>query len=655
MLQKFTQMVHRWIGNHQVADSGSRSTVGVEQREACVALKDSGDQYFKKRMWHEAEHDYQQSLALNPNQCEIYKNLGVIQYYAGRFAQAVEYYHQALSLKADYPEALSNRGLAYYDMFELELALTDLNAAIELKPNFAAAYNNRGLVFKKLGKLETALQDFNQAIRINPDYAQAYKNRGDLFKELKDPKLALQNYARAMQISPDIDMDFGLFLEQKSLLCDWSDYNSQLQQFHALITSGKLVQPLTVLWHIQSAAMIRQAAEKYISTYCLRDSTVINLPKLPKHQKIRVAYFCGEFYQHAVVFLMAGLFEKHDKDRFETYAFSFSAYQDAATARIKPAFDAFIDVSSKSDEEVLVLAHEMELDIAVDLNGITGNARPGLFSNRLAPLQVNYLGYPGTLGVPYMDYIFADTVVIPPTHVAFYAEKVAYLPCFQVNDSRRMIADQPSSRRDVGLPQQAFVYCSFNNISKITPHMFDVWMEILRNVEHSVLWLLGESEAAKSNLRHEAMARGVDAGRLVFAGQMSYDEHLARYRLADLFLDTLPFNAGTTASDALWAGLPVLTQVGEAFSSRMGASLLSAVGLPELITETTEAYAELAIHLGHHPQQVDALKAKLAAQRLSSPLFDTVATTRQIESLYTQMYERYHADLAPDHLYAVSD
>jgi len=347
------------------------------------------------------------------------------------------------------------------------------------------------------------------------------------------------------------------------------------------------------------------------------------------------------------------LFERHDKAKFELVAFSFGPNRnDEMRKRVSAAFDQFMDVRNRSDKDIALLSRKLEIDVAVDLKGFTTDARAGIFSYRAAPLQVNYLGYPGTMGAEYIDYLIADGTLIPEASRQHYAEKIAYLPnSYQVNDRKRAIADKMFSREELGLPSTGFVFCCFNNSYKITPAIFDGWMRILKQVEGSVLWLLEANSTAVRNLRHEAEARGINAARLIFAKRMPLAEHLARHRAADLFIDTLPCNAHTTASDALWAGLPVLTCTGEAFASRVAASLLNAIDLPELVTTTQDQYEARAVELATNPERLKQIKQKLERNRLTTPLFDTELFTKHIEAAYIQIYERYQADLPPEHIY----
>jgi predicted O-linked N-acetylglucosamine transferase (SPINDLY family) len=354
---------------------------------------------------------------------------------------------------------------------------------------------------------------------------------------------------------------------------------------------------------------------------------------------------------HAVSLLAARLFETHDRSRFELTAFAFGAdTRDGLRTRVEAAFDRFLPVDGLSDREVAMLARRLEIDIAIDLGGYTRDCRSGIFALRAAPIQVSYLGYLGTMGAEIMDYLIADPVLVPPDSRQHYSEKIAYLTSYQVNDSSRPLPDRAPTRDELGLPPRGFVFCSFNNSYKINPETFDSWMRILTAVPDSALFLLGGPTAVERNLRREAAARGVAPERLVFGGSLPLDRYLARFRAADLFLDTLPYNAGTTASDALWAGLPVLTVPGQAFAARMAASILTAAGLPELIAASRADYERQAIALAADPRRLAEMKQRLADNRRCCALFDTTAFTRDIEALYQQMYERHHAGLRPEHL-----
>jgi predicted O-linked N-acetylglucosamine transferase (SPINDLY family) len=385
---------------------------------------------------------------------------------------------------------------------------------------------------------------------------------------------------------------------------------------------------------------------------CPRNGSLPALDHQEGTGKIRIGYFSADFQEHATSYLIAELFEMHDRSKFRVIAFSFGPpSQGAMRKRLADAVDEFIDVSEKTDSEAALLSRNLKIDIAVDLKGFTQNSRAGIFALGAAPLQVNYLGYPGTMGAEYIDYLIADRTLVPEESRRYYSEKIVYLPdSYQVNDGKRTIANKEFTRAELGLPMRGFVFCCFNNNFKIMPRTFDVWMRILSRVEGSVLWLFAGNPAAMENLRREAILRKIGSERLVFAERMDLPEHLARHRAADLFLDTWPCNAHTTASDALWAGLPVLTHTGEAFASRVAASLLTAIRLPELIASTPEDYEELAVQLATNAERLALIRKKLANNRLTAPLFDTRLYTRHLEAAYIQMHDRYRANLPAEHI-----
>jgi predicted O-linked N-acetylglucosamine transferase (SPINDLY family) len=377
------------------------------------------------------------------------------------------------------------------------------------------------------------------------------------------------------------------------------------------------------------------------------------IPKREPRDRLRVGYFSGDFREHPVAVLMAQVLEAHDRSKIEVTAFSYGPpVQDAMRKRLASAFDRFEDIRGRSDQDVAQLARRLEIDVAVDLAGYTGGSPSGVFARRAAPIQINYLGYPGTMGAEYMDYLIGDRTVIPPEQRVHYDEKIIYLPhSYLPHDSTRVIAEPGRTRAEWGLPAKGFVFCSFNSSYKIMPDVFDGWMRILGRVPGSVLWLSRHNPVVTGNLQREAARRSIDEKRLIFADRVpSMADHLARHRAADLFLDTLPYNAHTTAIDALWAGLPVLTRVGESFAGRVAASLLQSIGLPELITTAPEQYEELAVQLAENPQRLLQVRQRLENNRLTTPLFDTRSFTRDLERAYRAAYDRYQAGLPPEHI-----
>jgi protein O-GlcNAc transferase len=436
-------------------------------------------------------------------------------------------------------------------------------------------------------------------------------------------------------------------------VCDWDGIDGAIASLARRIVAGeRATPPFPALAMLSDPAVLLAAARTWTGArYPPRhDLAPVEVPRA--NGRIRIGYFAATLHEHATAYLMAQLFEAHDRDRFEIVAFSYGPRTgDAMRARLVAAFDRFEEIGTRSDLEAATLARSARIDIAVDLMGYTRDARPGIFACRAAPLQVAYLGYPGTLGAPYVDYAIVDRTVVPSSQQGDYSEKLVYMPaCYQVNDARRPRPGQGPARAGQGLPADAFVYCCFNNNFKLTPRVFDVWMRILREVEGSVLWLMQDNAWAAGNLRKEAHARGVDARRLVFARRVPLAEHLARHRIADLFLDTLPYNAHTTTSDALWMGLPVLTCLGESFAGRVAASLLKAIGMPELVAATPVEYEERAVALARDPRALRALRDKLAVQLRAAPLFDAGRFARDLENAYRAMHARMLAGLPPDHI-----
>ena len=580
--------------------------------------------------------------------------LGVIAAQTKNTSQAVELISKAIEINPDNAAAYYNRGVALRDLNQHQAAIDSYDRAIAIKPDFAEACFNRGNALRDLKRYQAAIDSYDRAIAIKPDYAEPWNSRGNALRDLKQYQAAIDSYDKALSLKPGYAYLYGIRLNTKMYLCDWSDTDNQIAELLEKIRRNeKAVPSFSLLALTSSPALQRQAAEIWANDKYPLNLELGSIPKRPRHDRIRIGYYSADYYNHATAYLMAELFEQHDRSRFELVAFSFGPdIHDDMRKRVAAAFDQFIDVRHQSDREIALLSRDLQIDIAVDLKGFTQDCRAGIFACKPAPIQVNYLGYPGTMAAGYMDYLIADETLIPPDSRQHYSEKIAYLPnSYQVNDAKRQISDKTFTREELGLPQSGFVFCCFNNNYKITPATFDGWMRILKQVDGSVLWLLEDSPAAAGNLRQEAERRGVNAERLVFARRMPLPEHLARHRAADLFIDTLPYNAHTTASDALWAGLPVLTCTAESFASRVAASLLSALHLPELITSSQDEYEALAVRLATQPDQIGQLRQKLARNRLTTPLFDTPLFARHIEDAYTQMHERHHAGLPPEHIH----
>ena len=588
------------------------------------------------------------ALAINPQSIEALTQCGNALRNLKRREEALASYDRALTIKPDYVVALTNRGNVLNDLNRHDEALASYDKALALNPNYAAALNARGVSLLALLRPDEALACHSRAIAIKPDFVEALYNRGVVRMQIRRFDEAAEDFRKALSLEPDIKFAPGHLLHSRMQMCEWRGLCDEIAALSSAVDTGTCVaDPFELLGTTASPAHQLRCAQTYVAHLASARSQTSWRGRY-RHDRIRLAYLSADFYQHATSQLIVELLERHDRTPFEIIGVSFSAEDTSELrARVIRSFDQFHDVRRMSDERVARLLNELEVDIAVDLKGHTWLSRPGIFACRAAPIQISYLGYPGTTGAAFLDYVIADSTVLPFDQQAFYTEKIVHLPdCYQPNATRR-VSPRAFSRADAGLPEEAFVFCCFNNNWKITEPVFERWMRLLQAVDGSVLWLLLGNEWASSNLRNEAAARGIEPGRLVFAPPLPTEDHLARHRLADLFLDTLPYNAHTTASDALWMGLPVLTCVGETFAGRVAASLLRAAGLPELATLSLEEYERLALELARTPSSLQAIRRKLDADRLTCPLFDTDRFRRHIEAAYTTMWEMHQRGQRP--------
>jgi predicted O-linked N-acetylglucosamine transferase (SPINDLY family) len=597
---------------------------------------------------------FNDSLKALPKNPITLSNLGNVYLHLKDYSKALEAYDKSLRLDPKHEEAWSNKGNVLYELKRYDEAIACHDKALSLNPNYAEAWSNKGNTLYELKRYDEAIACHDKALSLNPYYAEAWSNKANTLNELKRYDESIAHLGKALSLKSDISWILGDLLYTKMRVCDWSGFEDYLEGItQQVLANNEAITPLPLLSLSDSPELHKRSSEIYLQSTYPANTVLGPILKHSENQKIRVAYYSADFHNHATGYLMAELFELHDKSRFELFGFSFGPItNDEMRQRLEKSFDQFIEVVNKSDMEVAQLSRDLNIDIAVDLKGFTQDLRTGIFAYRAAPIQVNYLGYPGTMGADYIDYIIADKVLIPLDAQSGYTEKIVQLPnSYQVNDRKRLISDKQITRQELGLPENAFVFCCFNNNFKILPATFASWMRILKAVEGSVLWLFQDNPWAVENLKREALNHGVDANRLIFAEKMPLSDHLARHRQADLFMDTFPYNAHTTSSDALWVGLPVLTRMGQSFASRVAASLLNAIGLPELITTTPESYEALAIELAKHPEKLATIKEKLAKNKLTSSLFDTPQFTKDLERAYVQMYERYQADLAPDDLF----
>ena len=636
----------------------NKYVLAIEQYSKAILRKSNYEEAFYSRglayqklgQFKNAEEDYLKAIAINSKHIGTHTNLGNVYQMQKKYNEAINCYENAINLGLPIAEPFNNRGNLFHELKRYKESLLDFDEALKINPNYPEALSNKGNSLFALKKYDEAIFFYNKAIAIKPSYAEAHHNRGNLYKELKNYELAAADYEKALIYKPDYEYVKGVLLGTRMHLCSWQNLQAEWDSIQERVKkSEKIITPFLALPICDSIEIQRKVAQIWVQDkHPYQDQVEFEVSPL-EGRKIRIGYFSGDFHEHATMYLMAQLFEEHDKSKYEIIGFSFGPDKhDAMRIRALDALDQFHDVRDMTDVEVAQFSRDLGIDIAVDLKGFTQDSRLGIFSHRAAPIQVNYLGYPGTIGADFIDYIIADRTVIPERLKHLYSEEVAYLPnCYQVNDQKRAISDRRFSREEVGLPKNGFVFCCFNANYKITPATFDGWMRILLAVPDSVLWLFEDCSKSAENLRNEALNRGVEPLRLVFARHMQLPEHLARHQLADLFLDTLPCNAHTTTSDALWAGLPVLTCAGEAFASRVAASLLNAVGLPELITTSQDEYEKVAIEIATNPSKLIYLKSKLTDNIKSSPLFDTEGFTRDLENLYIWMLNNKKSRVLP--------
>lgn len=621
----------------------------------------------------EALDSHDRALALAPGFVEAHSNRGMVLSDMGRTDDALEAFERALKLAPDFPDALNNRALILKSLKRHDEALASCNRALALYPDFPEGLNNRGIILSDMKRQVEALASYDRALALRPHYAEAWNNRAVALWEIKRFAEALESCDRALAIAPDFSdahynrgnalSDLNRFEEALAayeaalridpahrhalsglanaalMIGDWkrtAELAPRLKQ--AVRDDSAVIQPFVLMGYWDDNELQLQASRNYVRHAGPGPQKPLWTGERYAHDRIRVAYLSADFHQHVTAALTVEMFERHDRDRFETIGVSFGPDDKSPMrARLEKAFDRFHHARAQSDRAVADLLRRWEVDIAVDLGGHTSGARPWVLAHRPAPVQAKYMGYPGTSGSDFIDWLVADALVVPPDQESFFSEKIAALPdTLWVTDTARAIA-APPSRAESGLPEDGFVFCCFNHNWKITAPLFDIWMRLLTAVPGSVLWLLQGNASIGANLRREAAARGVDPARLIFAGRATPDAHQARQQLADLFLDTLPYNAHTTASDALWAGLPIVTTPGHSFPARVAASIVTACGMPELIAPDLATYETLALELARDPGRLKALRAKLAANRATAPLFDTARFTRNLEAAYAAM------------------
>jgi predicted O-linked N-acetylglucosamine transferase (SPINDLY family) len=583
----------------------------------------------------------QKAVGLDPSYADAHVNMGLAYQGLDRFDEAIASHQRALALDPDHVDGHANLGMIYRTQGRHDEAIARLERAVAIDPAHVGALLHLGAACQERGRLEESVGYFRKAIALEPMSADAQHNLGIALQGLARHDEAIPCFREALKIDREHKYTLGALLWSELLIYRWDTLESETGQLRAAVRQGKpMTEPFTLISVSENLEEQRLCGARFYQDRIGTGRTPLWSGERYGHEKIRVAYLSADFREHAVAYCMAEVLELHDRSKFEVIGASFGIDDGSALrTRLLRSFDRFLDLRPAGDRDAAKLLRDAEVDIAVDLMGYTIYSRPGILAHRPAPIQVGYLGYPGTVGADFLDYILADRFVIPDEHQAFYSEKIAYLPdSYQANDAKREIGARTPSRAEAGLPERGFVFCCFNNSYKIVPRMFGIWMRLLAQVPGSVLWVL-DANSAGENLRKEAQARGVDPGRLVLAPRVGIAEYRARCRLADLFLDTLPYNGHGTNGDMLWSGLPVLSCAGRTFAGRVAGSLLRAAGLPELVTSSLEEYEAKALELARDEPLLEELRGRLARNRTRVALFDSDRFRRHLESAYRTMWE----------------
>lgn len=603
----------------------------------------------------EAVRLFKASLELHPGHPAACYSLGVIAIRQGDHAEALHWADVGIAAAPAYAPLRFLAGSALRTAgADAEVALKRFDEAIALQPDYIEALVNSGVVLRDMLRHREALERFNRVLAINPDYTTALANCAVLLTEFKQSEQAIAMFKHLLEVQPDYDYGPGLLCFERLHVCDWTDYDETVKKILKDLRAGRRSSKSLAIMAISDFA-----GDHFQSARIFGEHLYPSSPRrlwqgeCYRHERIRLAYVSPDLREHPVGHLMAGVLEHHDKSRFELIAISLGIDDNSRIrGRMLKAFDRFIDAKTMNPMQIAQLIRNLEVDVVVDLAGYTADSHPEILAQRPAPVQVNFLGYAGSMGVDYMDYLIADRHVVPREHWPYYSEKIVYMPdAYLPTDGSVEIPAEDPARADYGLPESGLVFCAFSHDYKISPAIFAIWMRLLKRTPGSVLWLMSRSEISQRNLWAAAEAQGVEAARLIFATRVPrVEDHLARYRLADFFLDTYPYNAHTTAADALMAGVPVVTCMGEAFHARVAGSLVHAAGLPELATHSLLDYEALALALAAQPERVVRLKAHLRQTRATNPLFDTANFCRNLEAIYIAMWRKSRLGAAQDSL-----
>lgn len=595
--------------------------------------------YKDQNNYDEAINFFKKAIQLNPNFADAYLNLGITNFKIGEINQALVNVIKSTKINKNFANAYINLGNILKDQGLSSQALNSYKKAIDINPKLSEAYNNIGTIFSSENNFDKAYENYKKAIDLKPNYYEAFNNLGNLFAKKKNYLEAINYYNKALKINNEYASAQIAILYNKLQICDFSVLKDFKEKYRFIGIKNDEINPFYTLAMEDNPSNQYHRSKNFSQKRLEKFANKIKFPKVSKNRRIKIGFYSSDFYEHATMYLISGLFREYNKEKFEFYTFNYSKHK--PSERIKQILSNTNEknILNLPDIDVVKLSRELNIDIAIDLKGYTLDSRTKLFSYRLAPIQVNYLGYPGTIGASFIDYLIADKIVIPQKYKKYYSEKILYMPnCYQPNDDMRDISKSEIKRKDQGLPNNAFVFCSFNNVNKISTNELTIWSNILNQVEGSVIWLMKPNNIAENNILNFFKDKNIKKDRIIFADNIIQEKHLERIKLADLFLDTFNYNAHTTCSDALWAGLPLVTKIGDQFASRVAASLLNSLEMNELVTNNLDNYEKLIIKLAKNNTELEKIKKKLRKNLISKPLFDTKKYVYDFENLMSNVY-----------------
>jgi len=621
------------------------------QQENPSIFNNYGSAYMGIHKYEEAKNYFIKAIKLKKDYFQAYNNLGISYSKLEQYNEAIDTYNESLKIKIDYAEAYNNLGITYQKVEKYDLSIIAFNNAIKFNNKYVEAYNNLGLTYLFKDESSNALLNFNKAINLKKDFNEAIINLGDLYSKYDEIEKSLDYYLKSLKINPNSDYLIGKIIHQKIKIFDWKNLDYFLNLLEEQMKKNKKTIDPSIYLYIngdikkhQRIIYNLQEKRKKIEEYKFKNKKkdIIN--------KIKIAYFSSDFREHAVSYLVEDLLKFHNKKEFKVYGFYLDDIHDEVNKRFLNYFDKFFYIKNKSTEEIINICQKLDLDIIIDLNGFTKGSKTEIFSHKLAPIQINFLGYPGTTGLKSYDYIVADKILIPEDYQKYYTEKVIYMPnSYQINSELKITKNY--SRKYFNIPSDAFVFGCFNNIKKITPEMFKVWLNILKKTENSILWIIEDNKKIIENIKSEAKKNNLSENKIFFSEKLPKKKHLNRYFYVDLFLDTYPYGSHTTGSDCLRCGTPMITLCGEMFQSRVGASLLKNLNVDELITYTLNDYEKLTLELAENKDKLNLIKNKIKINLETTTLFNAKLYTKNFETALKIAHEKFNSGFTTENIF----